>query len=160
VAVAAIACSFLAATSCGGGGLLGSDEIVRGSGELESETHGVEGFDSLLVEGQGEVVVVVDGTETLTVTADDNVLPHLTIGVNGDRLELGVDDDIELSSATVRYAITADALESVEVRGSGDVLATAIDVDEFGIQISGSGDVEPIGVALENPGVHGIAPSS
>ena len=121
------------------------DTSIRGSGDLVTEAREVAGFDTIVVEGLGEVDVEVSGSESLSLTADDNVIGVLTVEVEGDRLELGVEDDVSLSSATVRYVISASALEGVEIRGSGEVAARGIDAERFDVRISGSGEVVPIG---------------
>ncbi len=125
------------------------DSTIRGSGDLVTETREVAGFDTIVVEGLGEFDVEVSGSESLSVTADDNVIGVLTVEVDGDRLELAVEDEVSLSSATVRYVISASALDGVEIRGSGEVAARGIDTERFSVRISGSGEVVPIGSADE-----------
>jgi hypothetical protein len=50
----------------------------RGSGNVITESRVVSGSDEILLSGSGEVVVDVDGTESLTIEAEDNIMPLLT----------------------------------------------------------------------------------
>ncbi len=54
---------------------------TAGSGTAKTETRPVAGFTSIELAGTGDVQVKQTGTESLTVTADDNLLPLLTTEV-------------------------------------------------------------------------------
>ena len=64
-------------------------ETVRGSGKVISETRSVSGFDSVAMSGSGKLVIEQGETESLTITADDNLLPRLPAEVRGGELHLG-----------------------------------------------------------------------
>jgi hypothetical protein len=117
---------------------------VRGSGTVITESRDVSGFDEIIVLGSGEVVVDIDGTESLTIEAEDNIMPLLKTEVSNGRLELSVDSNISPTTA-VRYTITAAALAGVSIAGSGDITVTGVEAGSFDVEISGSGRVEPIG---------------
>lgn len=121
----------------------------RGSGNVVSEGRDVSGFDEIVVMVSGNVVVTVTGTESLTIEAEDNILPLLTTEVRGGRLELGSNSSFSTTRG-VTYTITAVALKGVEIDGSGDVAASGIDADSFEATINGSGNVtaeEPVGTS-------------
>ena len=142
---AGLAMVTLLAASCGEVVIFG-DERIRGSGTLASETRAVSGFDEVAVFGFGEVFIDVNGTEGLTVEADENLLPYLTTEVSGGRLELGVEPNYQLSpTQDVVYHISAAALTGITVRGSGDVKADGVNAEQFSISITGSGDVATSG---------------
>jgi hypothetical protein len=63
--------------------------VVTGSGQTESETREVSGFTRVDLSGSGEVTVVQGDVESLTVEADENVLPVLTSDVSDSTLKLG-----------------------------------------------------------------------
>ncbi len=119
---------------------------VRGSGELTTESRDVSDFDEIVVLGSGDVIVDVTGTESLTVEAEDNIMPLLTTEVRKGRLELGSNATFSTTRA-IRYTIEASALTAVEIDGSGDVTASGIDSDTFEVTINGSGNVVPTGSA-------------
>ena len=131
----------LALSGCEGG-LFG----VRGSGDVITESRDVSGFSEIALAGSGKVRVDVDGTESLIIEAEDNIMPLLTSEVNGGRLELGASSSISPTTDII-YTISAKALEGVAVSGSGEVTATGVAADSFDVDISGSGRVEPTGTA-------------
>jgi hypothetical protein len=129
----------LAASACG---ISGFGE--RGSGNVISESRVVSGFDEILLSGSGEVLVDVDGTESLTIEAEDNIMPLLTTEVRDGRLELSTKSSIS-PTMTVVYTISAATLDGLSIDGSGDITATGINADSFNAEISGSGQIEMAG---------------
>jgi hypothetical protein len=61
---------------------------VQGSGNVVSETRTVSGFNSVELSGDGKLEIEQTGTESLTVTADDNILKLLKSEVSAGRLVL------------------------------------------------------------------------
>jgi hypothetical protein len=119
---------------------------VRGSGNVITESRDVNGFSEIAVFGSGTVRVDVNGTESLTVEAEDNIMPLLKTEVRNGRLELSIESNVS-PTTDVTYTVTAVALDGVTIAGSGDVTATGIAADLFDVEISGSGRVEPTGTA-------------
>ena len=128
--------------------IVGACAIVgeRGSGSMATESRDVSGFDQVDLSGSGTVLIAVTGTESLTIEAEDNILPLLTTEVRNGRLELGSKQNISPTREIV-YTITVVSLEAVAVSGSGSVTATNIDAEAFNVEISGSGTVVPEGVS-------------
>ncbi len=128
---------------------------VRGSGNVVTEGRDVSGFDEIVVLGSGSVVVTVTGTESLTIEAEDNIMPLLTAEVRNRRLELGSESSFSTTGG-ITFTITAAALSGIEIDGSGDVSASGIDVDSFEVTINGSGNVVANGTSRElNVGING-----
>jgi hypothetical protein len=119
-------------------------DSVRGSGDMVTESREVSGFDEIAVFGSGEVVVDVTGTESLSIEAEDNIMPLLTTEVRNGVLELEVEGNVS-PTRDITYTITAATLTGVSIAGSGDVTATDVESDEFEVEIAGSGDVSPAG---------------
>jgi hypothetical protein len=87
------------------------------------------------------VVVEVTGTESLTIEAEDNIMPLLETRVSNGRLRLDTNRSIS-PTVEVVYTITAATLDGLAISGSGTVEAEAIDGTDFRADISGSGDVD------------------
>src|SRR5262252_10451573 len=66
---------------------------VAGSGKIVTEPRTVSDFSAVSLSGSGHVIVEQTGTESLTVTADDNLLPYIKTEVHGNTLELGLKDN-------------------------------------------------------------------
>ncbi len=121
----------LGVASCGVGG---DDRVeVRGSGRLITEVREVSGFDEILLQGFGVVTVVVIGFESLSIEAEDNIMPFLTSDVVFGRLELGLQDEGRRLSPTrdVIFSVTAAELVGVSVRGSGSFSISRIGTEGF-----------------------------
>jgi hypothetical protein len=138
---AATLVTMVAVSACDGG-VFG----VRGSGNVITESRDVSGFNQIAVLGSGNVVVDVNGSESLTVEAEDNIMPLLKTEVRNGRLELSVESSIS-PTVEVKYTITAATLDGLSISGSGNVAATGIDAEAFDVEIRGSGKVEPVGTA-------------
>jgi hypothetical protein len=117
---------------------------VVGSGDVTSSQRPVEGFDRITLATSGNVLVEVTGTDSLTIEAEENILPLLTSDVVDGVLILGSDGNFT-SSRGITYTITASSLQGVEVSGSGDLEADGIDSSSFVTLVSGSGSVRPSG---------------
>jgi Putative auto-transporter adhesin, head GIN domain len=117
---------------------------VEGSGNVITESREVSGFNEIVLGGTGRVVVDVTGTESLTIEAEDNIMPLLETRVRDGRLRLETTRSIS-PTVEIVYTITAATLEGFVISGSGIVEADTIDGTDFRVDISGSGDVEAEG---------------
>jgi hypothetical protein len=117
---------------------------VRGSGNEKTEPRSVSGFSRIVLASSGDVTISQTGAESLTVTADDNLLPHLRTAVSGGTLKLDTDTAIK-SGKPIKYAITVKDLSSLEVSGAGDLTATGVHAGTLRVAISGEGDVKLTG---------------
>lgn len=123
----------------------GSDlDGVQGSGDVQVEERAVSGFDEILLEGGGGIFVDVGDAETLTIEAEDNLLPLLTSEVEGSRLELRSSESISPTRPIV-YTIGAVTFEGVSIVGSGDLVATNLDCDSFDAAVAGAGNLDLTG---------------
>ena len=130
--------------------VLSGCSVVSGSGQVASETRSVSGFTGIDLSGTGEVIIEQGGSESLTVEADDNVLPVLTSEVEGSVLRLGRKPRTTVNTRNpIRYRVTLPVLTSLELSGSGSVTAEGLQLDALRVDISGSGTVSLAGSADE-----------
>lgn len=113
-------------------------DAVRGSGTIETETREVSGFREISLEGSGDVVVDVGDSETLTVEADDNLLPLITTEVRGSRLVIEHEGSIS-PTRNIVYQVGAIEFDGVSIAGSANVVAPNVDCDTFSVSVAGSG---------------------
>jgi hypothetical protein len=118
-------------------------ESVAGSGAVVTETRTVAGFSSVSVGGSGQLLLDQSGTESVTVTADDNVLPYVRTEVRDGTLFLGFKDGTYNVRPTrpVIFRVSVRSIDDLHVSGSGKVDATRIDAAALRLSISGSGDI-------------------
>ena len=122
--------------------------VVNGSGQTKSETRTVSGFTGIELSGIGEVTIEQGATESLTIEADDNVLPALTSEVNDSVLELGTKPRTRVQTRNpIRYRVTVQDLERIDLSGSGTVTGTDLKLTTLEVSISGSGTMNLAGSA-------------
>ena len=119
---------------------------IEGSGVAKTETRDVPTFSRINSTGSAEVTVMIGDKQSLTVEADDNILPLIDTNVKGDKLEISSHDSYS-TRTPIRITITVANLEEARVAGSGSVNASGIDAKKFDAHISGSGNVNVSGKA-------------
>jgi Putative auto-transporter adhesin, head GIN domain len=121
---------------------------TTGSGSVRTETRTASGFTAVELAGLGNVQLQQSGTESLTVTAEDNLLPLLTTEVVDKTLKLGVKDGARVDSTQpITYAVTARDLTGIDIAGSGSLTATQVKTPSLRIRVAGSGSVTAAGSA-------------
>lgn len=122
---------------------IGSGNMVTGSGNAKTESRPVTGLSAVTLEGIGHLTISQTGTESLTITADDNLLPYLTSDVSGGRLTLGVKSGTSITTKTpVDYKLTVKDLAALDVTGSGDATMDRLNSPSLEVTVSGSGSVK------------------
>ena len=113
-----------------------------GSRNLISEAREVSGFDRVEVSGGGTMEIIQDGTESLTVETDDNVMQYITSEVRGGTLYLGMDFNLRtFLPSRLHFILHVKDLSGVTTSGSWDVVSASIQTVDLNIVISGSGRV-------------------
>jgi hypothetical protein len=119
---------------------------VSGSGHVASETRNVSGFSNISLAGSGRLIIDQGGAESLTVTADDNLLNYIETEVRGSTLELREKSGVSLSpSKDIVFKVTLRKLDNLTVSGSGVAEARGLQIAKLRIDISGSGEVSADG---------------
>ena len=117
-------------------------ERIRGSGHVVQENRNVSGFDSVKLAAMGEMNLRQGDRESLTVEAEDNILPRIQTEVEGSTLVIRVERGVSISpSTTVRYSLTVKELANLELSGSGKIYAAPIKSREFSVRLPGSGEI-------------------
>jgi hypothetical protein len=130
--------------------LLAGCSVTRGSGQLSSESRQVNGFSKVELTGAGELSIEQTGTESLTISAEENLLPMLTSNVSGDTLVLGTQTNAKIvPTKPITYTLTVKDLNGLAVSGSGNVTVTKLATTAFNTSISGSGTITVNGTAVD-----------
>jgi hypothetical protein len=120
-----------------------------GGGDRVTETRDVAAFDRLRVSESVDVKVVPGDGRQVRVYAGENVIDRVLTTSSGGVLEIDVRDrGIVIGSdplGDARVEVAADALEGVEVEGSGDVLLEDLDAAQLELDIEGAADIDATG---------------
>jgi len=124
----------------------GQGPMITGSGTSRTEVRPVAAFTAIRLSDVGaRVVIVRTGTESLEVTADDNLLPLFTSEVKDGTLHLSVAKDKSVSGKRPVFKVTVSDLQQLGVSGSGTVDATGLAGEALAMSIAGSGEITAAG---------------
>jgi Putative auto-transporter adhesin, head GIN domain len=120
--------------------------VTKGSGKVVTQTRQVSGFTKVELSGSGELTIEKTGTESLTISAEDNLLPELTSEVSGGTLILGTKPSTTIAATKpITYSLTVKDLSGIAVSGSGSVRVSNLTTNSLTTKISGSGAITASG---------------
>ena len=97
--------------SCGALDAAFNSERIRGSGKVIQEKRDVHGFSEVKFGGSGELSLRQGNEESLSIEADDNILPYILTDVEGGKLLIGFRRGVSIStSAPIRYTLMVKIL--------------------------------------------------
>jgi hypothetical protein len=114
---------------------------VQGSGRSLAETREVSQFDRVSVSGAGELTIEQGDQESLTIEADDNLLPFIRSDVNGRHLSICARDVNLHPTQTIRYQLRLRDLTELHLSGSVRAQAGTLRTKRLVLAISGSGNI-------------------
>lgn len=138
--IAALATCLLAAAGCNNSFGTG----IRGSGTSKTESRTVPTYTNIETHGAFDVIVTTGPTPSLTVEADDNLLPIIRTQVSGNTLTVDSTASYSTNSRLV-IRITHPAVKAITINGSGTTSLTNLDSDTLKLAIHGSGDITATG---------------
>ena len=136
VTAAAVATAFLMPVPAFAG------DFLQGSGHEASVTRTVPAFTGLRVEGPVDVHARAGAAGQVVVHADDNLLSQVETVMDGSTLVVRL---VPHTSFQTHHDLRVDVpivpLQSLQVRGSGDVTLDDLQSPRFEASVTGSGDV-------------------
>jgi hypothetical protein len=121
--------------------------MVQGSGHTVQQPRAAAQFRRIEVRGSTDVVARVGPATSITVSGDDNIVPHVRTDVRGGTLVVEMDDGDYTPSARLLVTVSTPALDAISISGSADVVAQGVAAERFDAHISGSGNLELHGQA-------------
>jgi hypothetical protein len=133
----------LAAGSAFASGDFEDNGWVVGSGRIQAEDRDVPSFDSIDVEGSGNVTIRQAPGRSVSVEADDNILPLVKTEVVGGVLHLGLVRGVHLSHLTrLEFTVASPQVRGITISGSGDArTASPLRAQDMTLDIRGSGSI-------------------
>jgi putative autotransporter adhesin-like protein len=122
-----------------------------GSGNVISESRDVGDFTEVVLSGVGQLHIAQTGSESLTIEAEDNIVPLLTSEVRGQRLVLGTEPGAHFSpKRPIRYTLTVKDLSAIRISGAGNVDVPALGTASLRLELSGAGNLTVTGLAADS----------
>ena len=120
----------------------------EGPTNATKESRDVTGFEEVELRGVGNLSIEQTGSESLSVEAQEDVLPKLGTEVVDNRLIIGPKPGTTIqTNELVNYELTVKDLNALEVSGSANVEAEGVSTDRLAVTISGTGNVKTGGEA-------------
>ncbi len=112
---------------------------IKGSGQVTSEIHNLDGFDAIRAGGIFQVFVRSGEDWHVEVTADDNIHQYLNVRVSGNALRLETIGGTNFSPATkIHVHVSMPELTSVRASGASSVyVETPLDQQQLLVNTSG-----------------------
>jgi len=125
----------------------GDSDTVRGSGNVITEEREVSDFTSVSLQGWGELVIDQTGSESLSITADDNFLPYIETEVRGRELIISIPSNTIFNDVTdLTYHVTVKTIDNLDLSGAGDIEVLHLDSEDWHVNLSGAGNITVSGV--------------
>lgn len=118
---------------------------IQGSGKIKSETRKLTSFEALSIEYPAEVTIKQGDVNSITITADDNLLDQISTIVVDNVLEVNNKennwDDRVKPTETVKIALTLKDVNKIVLSSAGTLLVSNLTTDSLELVVSGAGDI-------------------
>jgi hypothetical protein len=132
--------------------------VIQGSGNVVTEDRPVSDFNRVSLTGVGEVIITQREEESLTVKADDNLMPYIKAKVENGTLLIGFTDEVKNKhirhSEQIKFNLSVKDITGLDISGAGVVNAASLDTDRLEIVVGGAGDVSIRSLTTEELVVH------
>ena len=120
----------------------GSNRNINGSGTVITEKRDVADFASVDMQSIGDLTIVQGNEESLSISADENLMQYITTRVVNGTLEIGMEPNISVNpSRTIKYELVMKNVEGIELSGFGNIDAEELSGKELEVKLAGSGDI-------------------
>ena len=128
--------------------------VANGSGKVISQERQVSGFSKVSLSGIGQLIITQGTTESLTIEAEDNILPQITTSVVGDTLNIDFKNDNfqdnVIPTKPIIYHLSVKNIDGIQISGAGSVDATNLTSDNLSISSSGAGSVHMLTITAQS----------
>jgi len=122
-------------SSCGGSG------CITGSGEQIVEQRSIGDFSKLEISGDFKVLIFQSDSCSMSIMADDNIIPHVKQKISGDVLTIVLDEDI-CDGGPVAISLSSKTWNAIKASGAVEVIGESkIVAQDFELDLSGATDV-------------------
>lgn len=116
--------------------------IKIGSGNVISEDRSVSGFSKVLIKGSGNLYIEQGDEESITIEAEDNILPLIKTEVSGNTLTISLKSGTKITTKSMEFHLRVKNLDSISASGSANINCSGLSTENLYIKTSGSGDVD------------------
>jgi hypothetical protein len=115
---------------------------IRGSGVFKTESREVTTFSSIAFKSVGKLKIQQNGKESLTISAEDNILPILESRVSDQTLFISNVNESSINpTKPIEFVVEVKSLENLNVDGVGSIEAKDIQGKRLSVSLDGVGSV-------------------
>ena len=115
---------------------------IRGSGVLRTEVREVTTFSTISFKSVGKLKIQQTGKESLTIIADENILPILQSQISDQILYISNDNNSSINpSKPIEFIVEVKNLENLETKAVGSIEVKDIQGKRLSISLDGVGNV-------------------
>jgi hypothetical protein len=129
------------------------------------ETRKVSGFKAVVLRGYGDLEIRqgrdAADSGTLSIEADDQIMPRILTEVRGDRLVLGFSMPwydwiwwwwqwLFTADKRVRFRLASSGVEALSISGAGLVSSECFEARELALRVSGAGKIRLAGIEVKD----------
>ncbi len=119
-----------------------SDDSIKGSGYLITESRTLPNFNSIEMCTAGKVYITYGIEQEVSVTVDQNIAEYITTSVHDGKLFIGTKRGVSLSNYKLIVNLTMTDLEELVTNSSGDIIGkNKFEADVLCLVINSSGDI-------------------
>lgn len=119
-----------------------SGNSIQGSGKLQKQTREVGSFHGVALNVPGTAELRIGNTDSVTIEADDNILPLIETAVENGTLRIRpAKRNANFRQSRLTIVIQARQVERVSVGGSGNITATGLRAENLRFDVGGSGSI-------------------
>lgn len=120
-----------------------SGNSIQGSGKLQKQTREVGSFHGVALNVPGTVELRIGNTDSVTIEADDNILPLIDTAVENGTLRIRpAKRNANFRQSSLTIVIQARQVERISVGGSGSITATGLRAEKLRFDVGGSGSID------------------
>lgn len=124
---------------------------VIGTGDIVTQELTLNSFSSISIEGVANVYVDLGNSQSVSLSAQQNIIDVLNWDVIGTKLVIGVDDDVNIKeSEEIRFDIVIFELSDIELSGAGNFDLEGQGTATLDINLTGVGSVQAYRMPVEN----------
>jgi hypothetical protein len=118
--------------------------IPHGSGNVISETRDVVNFKEVSLEGIGNLTIEQGNIESLTIQAEDNVMPQIKSEVNNGILHISFKKPFlnVIPTKDINFNLKVKNLTNINLSGAANIVSNNLTTDQLKIVTSGAGKIK------------------
>jgi len=116
----------------------GDKNVIKGNGDIKTETRNLEKFKAIKISGAFDVVSQKAERANIKITCDRNILPHIQSKISNEELSIMPDSPVSCKNRIRIELCTAGDVNKIELSGACTLVHKEIAASKFSLDINGT----------------------